>query len=194
MKFNFTSKIVAGVLAASIVAAPAAAADLGLERDAEAFGGAYFKVPFGGSQKASQDDQMKFGLQLDRKGAGSFGPFDARGALNEKALVDVSFDTGLNMTGLSMNGIDTLELSDRLYQNSSEDDGFFRRNIGWIFVGGALAIILLSDDDDADPCAGVGYPGPDASFAGGPLYADEGGSFEREIPKECYVYDGPVED
>lgn len=151
MKRNFKRKMVAGAAAAAITAAPAAAMDLGLERDAEAYAGAYFSIPFGATSKTEQEDGMKFGLQVDRDAGGRITPFGGYERLEDKALVDVSFDTSLNMTGLSMNGIDALELTDRLYQNNDDDaGGWLWSNIGWIFVGGAVAIIAFSDDNDDD--------------------------------------------
>lgn len=161
MKRNFKRKMVAGAAAAAMAASPAAAMDLGLERDAEAYAGAYFSVPFGATSKTEQADEMKFGLQVDRDAGGRFSPFDSESRFEQNALVDISFDTSLNMTGLSMNGIDALELNDQLYQNNDDRGGWFWSNVGWVFLGGAVAIIAFSDNnDDTAPKATTPPPPP----------------------------------
>lgn len=195
MKKNFTSKVIAGVLAAAITASPAAAVDLGLERDAETYGGAYFKVPFGGSQKAGSNDQMKFGLQADRKNGGSFSPFEGGAGLSNKAMLDMSFDTSLNMTGLHMNGVDAMAMADRLNQNDDNSQtGWLWTNIGWVFLAGTVAIIVLADDNNGDDCRdeGEGEGGGELSFAQGGSYASGGGLYYEGPAVRCDIrYEPP---
>lgn len=148
-------KGLAAASAISLIAAttPVYAGDFTSTTDRDGYAGVYFKLPFQGKTAAKTREGARFGFQADWTADAGQHTFGFSGQEHTPALVDLNFDTGLNLTGAALNGVDTLALRDQLHATTPED-GAFDPDLLWVLAiliaggGGIAAAILIGDDND----------------------------------------------
>lgn len=189
------NRLMAGVAAVSMFAAPVVAADfgydMGLKQEAKTYGGLYYAIPFQGGTKRDTREGAKLGFQVDRTGSTALDPFAGAQGLQSKAMFDVNFDGGFNLNSLSVNGIDTVAMYDRLNANGDSDDtagGYLPLIAVALVVGGAL-LVNNQDDDDGPRCTNPKDDGPsDTPSFSDALYAQQ---TEVKCPSNDMEYDYP---